>query len=73
MFAWNYRIIYHNTDPHPYYGLHHVHYGADGSVENWTETPDIVGDTAEEIRVALLTMLNDIQRLTPLLESELLT
>lgn len=51
--TWNYRIVeYADGDG---YGLHEVHYDADGKEISMTANPaGFVGDTPEEIRGALL-------------------
>lgn len=61
--TWNYRIIkYHNGTG---YGLHEVHYAADGKPIRMTAEPaGFVGDSPEEVRSALLVARGDANRRT---------
>lgn len=61
--TWNYRIVkYHNGTG---YGLHEVHYDADGKpIRMTTEPAGFVGDSPEEVRAALLVARGDAIRRT---------
>lgn len=58
---WNYRIVKYACGTG--YGLHEVHYGADGHESMMTERPaGFVGDTPEEVRSALMLAKMDASR-----------
>jgi len=70
--SWNYRIIHHDDDKHPYYGLHEIYYYEDdNSISTWTVEASVVGDDVEEIVSSLKMMLNDAENSTMLIHSEI--
>ena len=74
--SWNYRIIYHDDDEHPYYGLHEVFYSKKGKIKFWTERADVVGEGNKdegvgEIISALKMMLHDTKYRAILIHSKI--
>ncbi len=69
--SWNYRIIYHDSIEHPYYGLHEIYYNEDGIIDGWTIEASVVGDDKEEIIRSLELMLKDANKSDLLVESSL--
>ena len=69
--TWNYRIIYHDDDKYPYYGLHEVFYTKKGKIKFFTEEPDIVGESEEDIRDQLKMMLHDTRHRKTLIHSKI--
>ena len=69
--SWNYRIIYHDDDVHPYYGLHEVFYGKKGKIKFWDKEPDIVGESEDDIREQLKMMLQDTKHRKTLIHSKI--
>lgn len=59
--TWNYQIVKYSNGTG--YGLHEVHYDADGKPIRMTKEPaGFVGDTPEEIMMALLIARMDARR-----------
>lgn len=56
--SWNYQVIKY-ADPDEGYGLHELHYDANGEVVRWTERGSVVGNTRESIVAQLLQMRVD--------------
>lgn len=72
MSTWNMRIIYHDKDEHPWYGVHEVFYNEDKSIWSYTlDAVDITGETEEELKKYLGMVVNDINRAPILIESEI--
>lgn len=69
--TWNYRVIYHDEDEHPYYGLHEVYYNEDSSIASWTKDSFVVGDDQAEILSSLKMMVKDVENHDPLVGSSL--
>lgn len=74
--TWNYRIIYHDDDKYPYYGLHEVFYTKKGKIKFWTKRADVVGEGnidegVGEIISALKMMLKDAKNSPVLIHSEI--
>ena len=59
--SWNYRVMHHKVGVQEYYGLHEVYYKEDGSVWLWTNDPEVMGDTVDEIGSTLRMMINDFE------------
>ena len=59
--SWNYRIVeYADGDG---FGLHEVHYNADGKEVSMTSRPAVfIGDTPEELREALMMASADARK-----------
>ena len=68
--SWNYRIIEHDKDELPYFGLHEVYYDKDDKASAWTERPAIVGDSQAEVVQTLEMMLKDAKTRPVIKESE---
>lgn len=59
--SWNYRIVEYADGTG--YGLHEVHYNADGDATTMTSSPAaFVGDSPEEIRGSLIMAKMDASR-----------
>lgn len=59
--SWNYRIVRYADGSG--FGLHEVHYEADGTPIRMTEQPcGFAGDTAQDVQVALMRAKMDAQR-----------
>ena len=74
--SWNYRIIYHDDDEHPYYGLHEVFYTKKGKIKSWSLDADVVGEGnmdegVGEIISALKMMLKDAKNSPVLIHSDM--
>ena len=69
--SWNYRIMKHNDDDGPWYGVHEVHYNAKGEIVYWTEDPTIEGDTVVEVIESIRMMLTDVQLDNPVLDYDM--
>ncbi len=69
--TWNYRIIHHDKDKHPYFAVHEVFYDDDGKITSWTAEPiDITGESKPDLIKTLGKMLEDIKN-EVLIESRL--
>ena len=66
MMSWNYRVIQHKD----YFGLHEVFYNDDHSIVAYVETPEVIGDTIDEIKSTLNMMLSDFEKAPILVEGE---
>ena len=69
--SWNYRIIYHDDDEHPYYGLHEVFYTKKGKIKSWSLDADVVGDSVDDIKSSVKMMLKDIKNSSVLTHSDM--
>lgn len=71
--SWNYRIIHHDTDAEPWYGLHEVYYDGDGSVMAWTkDAARFSAYTLQGVQESLLWARGDARKRPVLLESQAL-
>lgn len=68
--TWNYRIIHHDDDEYPYYGLHEIYYDKKG-ITNWTEEASVIGDDTKDIISSLKMMLKDAENAPVLIHSEI--
>ena len=72
---WNYRLILHDTDDNPWYGLHEVFYDKGDAVNGWTENPiSFICDQdegPEGIKHDLANAASDADARPPLVLSEL--
>lgn len=72
MSHWNCRIICHDKDEYPWYGVHEVFYNNDGSIYGYTESAiDITGDTEKEVKKYARMIMRDINKSPILIESEI--
>ena len=55
---WNYRIIKDGET----YGLYEVFYNDDGEIAAHSETPEVVGESVEDIKSSLELMLKDVKK-----------
>ena len=69
--SWNYRIIYHDDDEHPYYGLHEVFYTKKGDIKSWSLDADVVGDSVNDLKSSVKMMLKDIKNSSVLTHSDM--
>ena len=56
---WNYRII--QTKPEEY-GLYEVIYNEDGDISAYTENPEVIAESPEDLLLSLRLMLDDAQK-----------
>lgn len=56
---WNYRII--QTKPEEY-GLYEVIYNEDGDISAYTEKPEVIAESPEDLLLSLRLMLDDAQK-----------
>ena len=56
---WNYRII--QTKPEEY-GLYEVIYNEDGDISAYTENPEVIAESPEDLLVSLRLMLDDANK-----------
>jgi hypothetical protein len=69
--TWEYRIIHHDNEGHPYFAIHEVFYDNHGKITNWTADPiDVAGETQPELIATLKQMLRDAES-EVLVESQL--
>ena len=69
--SWNYRIMKHDSDADPWYGLHEVYYGDDGRITRWSAEPArFSSETASGIHESLLRARVDARKRPILLESQ---
>jgi hypothetical protein len=60
--TWNYRIIHHDKDKHPYFAVHEVFYDDDGKIMSWTTDPiNITGENKPDLIKTLRQMLGDVE------------
>lgn len=61
--SWNYRIfkrIHRNKylhEPETLYEIRETYYDKDGNINGWAETPDVIGDSVDELKGTLEKML----------------
>jgi len=71
MSHWNLRVVFHDNDTYPFYGVHEVFYNDDNSIYGYTEDPiSIRGENVDEIIKYLEMVLKDIKKNVILIESE---
>jgi hypothetical protein len=71
--TWNFRILYHDKDEYPWYGVHEVFYNEDGNIYTYTENAmDLIGETEEYVKSYVDMVQKDINRLPILVESEII-
>lgn len=72
---WHYRLILHDQDSKPWYGLHEVYYDQENNITGWTENPVRFTCDAEEgiegVTHALANAVHDVTLRQPLVLSEL--
>lgn len=60
--TWNYRIIHHDSQKHPYFAVHEVFYNEHGDITNWTTEPiNITGESRQEVIATIKQMLADTE------------
>lgn len=61
MSSWHYQLMYHDSDGH--YAMHEYFHLGDSDDTAWTSDPiTVTGDSLEDIKWSLKTMLNDIEK-----------
>lgn len=66
--SWNYRIfkrIHRNKylpEPETLYEIRETYYDKDGNINGWAETPDVIGDSADELKGTLEKMLQCLDK-----------
>ena len=72
MATWNLRIIYHDSDKYPWYGVHEVFYNENGEIMYYTiDTMDITGESEEELKKYVDLIQKDINRSPILVQSQI--
>ena len=72
MTAWNLRIIYHDKEEYPWYGVHEVFYSKNNEIMYYTiNAVDITGETTKKLRDYVDLIQKDINRAPILVESEI--
>ena len=72
MATWNLRIIYHDSDKYPWYGVHEVFYNENLEITNYTiNSVDISGESEEEVKNYINMIQKDINRAPILIKSEI--
>ena len=72
MSHWNIRIIHHDKDEHPWFGVHEVFYNDDQSIYAYTtEAIDISGETEEDVKEYVRMIVKDIESSPILNQSEI--
>ena len=59
---WNYRVIARDHNGVTEYGLYEVFYNDDGEISAHAETPEVVGDSVDELSKSLMLMVLDLEK-----------
>jgi hypothetical protein len=71
--TWNCRIIYHDKDKYPWFGVHEVYYNAEGEIYTYTiEAMDLTGETEAELKEYIDMIQRDVNRAPILIQSEVI-
>jgi hypothetical protein len=72
MSPWNFRIIFHDADDYPWYGVHEVYYNQNDTIYAYTkEAMDLTNETEKELREYINMVQRDVNRNTILVESKI--
>ena len=71
--TWNCRIIYHDKDEYPWFGVHEVYYNQEGCIYTYTiEAMDLTGETEGELKEYIDMIQRDVNRSPILIQSEII-
>ena len=71
--TWNCRIIYHDKDKYPWFGVHEVYYNQNGGIYAYTiEAMDLTGETEGELKEYIDMIQRDVNRSPILVQSEII-
>lgn len=63
--TWNYRVIYHDNEEEPWYGIHEVYYDNEDNPQACTKNPtSITGETYSELQDDISKRIDSLRKPT---------